>query len=105
MYTSVQGGDMGTSPSGKANQGHGWDKYDDLYKNLTESQRQRDELKNELRRLEDSKSLFQIKNSALSGSSSPQGGQPASTAGFKLLHILIVAIMSLILGGITSRLR
>ena len=89
-----------------------YDNYDKLYKTFEEmsqkvksSSKERDELKQELKRLQDSKKLMNLKNSALNGGANSQKNNNSKTGqaeekGYQLLHLIIVAIIGLIAGAV-----
>ena len=84
--------------------GDPYEQYEIVHKRLLEAQKDRDELQRELMRLKDQNDIKKMKNSALGGSgvSGAAGGNGAASSGngYQLLHVLLVAIISLIVGAL-----
>ncbi|CDW85432.1 vesicle-associated protein 1-3-like [Stylonychia lemnae] len=84
-----------------------YEQYDLSYKRLVENQRELAELQQELIRLKDNRDLLKLKNSALNFEK-PEGGAGAGAGskgnqGYQLLHVLLVAIISLIIGALMKQ--
>ena len=69
-----------------------------IQQKIQEAQTKKYSLNSQLQRLKDSRSILEMKNSAVSSHSSG-GSTPAAEGGFKLYHLIIVAILGLIVGS------
>jgi hypothetical protein len=66
--------------------------------------KERDDLAKEFTRLKDQMELQQLKSSALGGESNAnlKGVEKKASKGYQLLHVLLLAIISLIIGALVK---
>jgi cytoskeletal protein RodZ len=84
--------------------GNPYTQYDNLYKQYQTALKERDELAKQLARLKENKEFLQKKSSALASSKDDKSqNQQKAKQGYQLLHILLVAIISLIIGALVKQ--